>query len=364
MRMVWTSLFLVACTQDYEIVADRPDVDPGDVAECGFSPISGTQLSVYDCNPVFTGTDEEWGDSFISVGFRAQEVLGHPFYQIWYSSRPSGVGEGEWGMGYAVSSNGTDWEAHPDNPLVTFESGDWDEDQMDQIQINWDEGRNEYVLWYQGFDVNGGTWGMGVKTSPNGVDWTSFNDGDPVLDFTQSVGGVNYCWPLGISHDPAAGYSGYIAGQPSLTNNVCQMYRFSGSDLGDGTSFDFENKPVLRAGPENYDQAGHASVATVEYADGEWYMFYVGFREWVQYAQFQASSKHSLNMATSSDGIEWEKSPDNPLPVNLIQPGVVSDVGAQKYGSRILLWVTDYYEDIEQSAVGFYMFEPDIEPHP
>ena len=101
-------LLIASCGTEYEVVQGPVDINPGDVAECGFTPISGTKMSVYDCNPVFTGSDEQWADGFVSVGFRTQEVLGHPFYQIWYSSRPSGVGEGEWGMGYAVSSNGTD----------------------------------------------------------------------------------------------------------------------------------------------------------------------------------------------------------------------------------------------------------------
>ena len=60
----------------------------------------------------------------------------------------------------------------------------------------------------------------------------------------------------------------------------------------------------------------------------------------------------------------WTKDANNPLPVNLTQPGEISDVASQVVGSRVYLWVTDYYEALGTNAVGYYYFEPDIEPHP
>ena len=170
------------------------------------------------------------------------------------------------------------------------------------------------------------------------------------------------------SYNILGGYSGYMAGGPVpglFEDPNCEVYRFTGTSLEDPSSFEFSNEPLLSAGPQPYDQAGMASVAVVEWAQDEWYMFYVGFNHWVEAGNnVIQSSQHTLNMATSSDGAQWKKAPENPLPVNNISPGVVSDVAAQKYGSRILMWITDYYEEIDQSAVGFYVFEPDIEPHP
>ena len=101
------SISQVSCNSDYELSGEKPNINPGEVTECPFSVVSGTQLSSYDCNPVFTNTDEDWGSEIGSVGFFATEVLGHPFYQMWYSSS-STEGFGDFGMGYAVSSNGTD----------------------------------------------------------------------------------------------------------------------------------------------------------------------------------------------------------------------------------------------------------------
>ncbi|MEQ1501710.1 MAG: hypothetical protein ABMB14_05740 [Myxococcota bacterium] len=347
------------CGHEYGI-AQPVDVDPADVLTCGFTPISGTHASVYDCNPVFTGTGEPWttDDGFVSVGFRAQIVLGHPFYQIWYSSRSSAT---NYGLGYAISTDGTTWEANPANPVIASSAG-WDADLMDQVVVVWDDARGEYVLAYQGVNLGANRWGIGVLESPDGIGWSAVGgDGtDPYLDLTAPVDDIAYCWPVGFSWDATSGYFGYLAGGPAGAG-VCQMYRFSAQDLGAGLQID--PSPVLETGPEPYDAAGISSGAVVKY-DGFWYLFYVAFAEWGQGNGYQYGVDHSLNLATSRDGIHWTKDASNPLPVALSNPGGVSSVAAQVVGSRIHLWVTDYYEDLDQSAVGYYLYEPDVAIHP
>ena len=128
-----------------------------------------------------------------------------------------------------------------------------------------------------------------------------------------------------------------------------------------------ESSPVL-ASDQAYDLSGVASAAVVEYTDEETqqttqYMFYVGFEDWVIYENYQSSSRQTLNLATSTDGgITWQKDPSNPIPINLTSPGQISDVGAQIIGKRIHIWVTDIYDS--GSAVGYFYYEPGIDPHP
>ena len=74
-----SSIAMTACSVDYELTGERPDVNPGDVTECPFSVVDGTNLLSYDCNPVFTNTNETWGGDVGSVGFYATDVMGHPF---------------------------------------------------------------------------------------------------------------------------------------------------------------------------------------------------------------------------------------------------------------------------------------------
>jgi hypothetical protein len=42
----------------------------------------------------------------------------------------------------------------------------------------------------------------------------------------------------------------------------------------------------------------------------------------------------------------------------------MSDVAAQVVGPRIHLWMTDYYEELGGSAVGYFLYEPDQPYHP
>lgn len=345
-----------ACSQDYEILRGPVDVDPGSVTECGFTPVPGTKISAYDCNPVFAGTDEPWGAYVDGVGFRAQEVLGHPFYQIWYSARPTEAW-GDWSIGYAISGNGTDWESHPANPLVESEHG-WDHDAADAVQVLWDDASNQYVMAYQGYNIDNGQWGMGVATSPDGVDW-NVPANNKVLDFTQAVGGVTYCWPLTVTSLDGR-LKGFIAGQPN-NKDVCQIYPVRIDSAADWSP---SNEVAVAAGPDRYDKAGMTSAAVAEY-DGIYYMFYIGFEQWVQGNGYQSSNHHHFALATSEDGQNWIKHPKNPFDqISTQDDGVMTSVAAQVVGSRIHLWITDYYEELDRWAVGYFYFEPDIEAWP
>lgn len=348
----------MGCQPDYEIIPERPDVDPGQVTDCGFTGISGTKLSVYDCNPVFTTTGEDWAGQFDSVGFHATEVLGHGFYELWYSANPEGQEYGGWGMGYAISGNGVDFEVHPDNPLITTSAGAWDQDGMDAIQINWDPATQQYVLAYQGFNINAGEWGMGLATSMDGVTWSKF--AAPVLDFSGTAGGIHYCWPLALARTEGGMLTGYVAGG-SAQDDVCQIYPVNAHSLQDWRP---SSSPVLRAGPDPYDKAGMTSASIVE-LDGTWYMFYIGFNRWEQHTGYQTSKFHTLNLATSTDGFTWTKSNGNPFPVNNDPDALeVSAVAAQVVGTRIHLWVTDQYPEEGGLGVGYYLYEPSIDRHP
>lgn len=365
MRSAWLVALALSCSQDYEIVQGPVDVHPGDITDCGFSPVSGTKFSVYDCNPVFVNTDEEWGQSISSIGFRTQMILGHPFYQMWYSAQADANAYGDWKIGYAVSNNGTDWEIHPENPVLESDRN-WDSSNADGLQVAYDPDSDEYILAYQGFNLDTSKWGLGVATSPDGVLW-DFASGGAVINFSQAVDNLSYCWPLAVTHTSRDGMVGYIAAQPVRNNgqperNVCQIYPM---DVKSPTDWRVDNTPALEAGEDGtYDAGGMGSAAVVEIND-ELIMFYAGFREWIQQDGYQTSSDSHLAVATSADGVTWAKDAQNPYKkLSLTRDsGLVSDIAAQVVGTRVHLWITDYYEDLDSSAVGYFLYEPDIEPH-
>ena len=66
-----------------------------------------------------------------------------------------------------------------------------------------------------------------------------------------------------------------------------------------------------------------------------------------------------LGHATRTDEDEpWEREQDEPVPLHLAPEGRVSAVAAHAVGSRILLWVTDWYEDLDAYGVGSFVYTP------
>jgi hypothetical protein len=354
---------LAACGSDYELNPEPVDVDPGDVTECEFSPTESSGFYEYDCNPVFTTTGEEWAQSIGSTTFTVAPVLGHAMYQLWYAGVGGDDDFGDYGLGYAISDNGTDWEPHPANPLL-MESGDsaWDGSNMDALQVVWDPEAEKYVMIYQGYNLELNTWGLGVAESEDGQSWRRVSD-DPVMDFASSSGEQRWCWPLGLTLSPSGdgGYQGYIAGSSSGSDK-CEVY---GIQAYSESSWHPDTAPTLPVSEDGaWDDTGVISVAVAE-LDGEWYMFYVGFGEWEEHpGETYVTSKHQyLGWARSTDGLHWEKEAE-PIPIHkdtLSGTGEVGSVAAVAVGSRIHLWVTDTYTlegQGEVGGVGYFLFDP------
>jgi hypothetical protein len=217
---------------------------------------------------------------------------------------------------------------------------------------------------YQGvnFDTDGN--GLGILVSPDGQSWTESNHGEALLNLSEPLGNVKYCWPLALTWESGVGYKGYINGGPGAYSDVCQVYGYGGPDLDHLDPTD--GGPVLKAGPDNYDIKGMASAAVVKF-DGVYYMFYVGIREWkpIQGTNFIAPSNTTLNLATSEDGVHFTKDDDNPITeISLVDdPYQIGNVAAQVVGSRIHLWIDDYYDDVGANAVGYFLYDPNIDPY-
>ena len=267
--------------------------------------------------------------------------------------------------GYAVSGDGVNWTPHPENPVYTSPTNGWNRDSLSALGVVWDSAADRYVLQYQGvnYDTDGN--GLGLLQSVDGVAWEELNGGEPLIELSEERGGVRYCWPLSLSHEPGDGFQGFIGGtNRGAFDDRCEVFDYGGEDLDQITP---GREPVLRAGPGREDQQGIQSAAVVKFGD-TWYMFYVGFRAWqpIPGTNFISPLDSTVNLATSTDGQTWEKSPDNPILAvsNVTGPAVIGNVAAQVVGSRIHLWIDDQYEEVGGSAVGYFLYEPLIDPHP
>ncbi len=348
-------LLLLSCTQDYDLI-EPVDVDPGDVTDCDFTQVEDTEdFYEYDCNPVFTTSGEEWAPSVSSTTFNVTNVMGHPFYQMWYVGIDNSDGWGDYGVGYAVSSNGTDWDPHPDNPLWTApeNQGAWNASAIDALQAVWDPDEERYMMIYQGYNIPDVIWKMGVSTSDDGTDWEHY---DPPLDMAQGSGDVTtWCWPLGLELGSIIGYSGYLAGG----NNTCAVYQL---DAGGPESWTTSSTLVLPIGSSGeWDDTGVISM-DIAWLDGTAYLFYVGYGAWIVQGAYLETSEQFLGWATSDDGQDWKK--QGMVPLHKTSSGEVRAVNAHTVGQRIHLWVTDEYEDgggDTQTGVGLFLFDPERE---
>jgi hypothetical protein len=344
-------LLLASCAQDYDVIPKPVDVDPGDVTECGFTRVDDTAFYRYDCNPVFSTTGEDWADTIYGTTFLVTDVLDHPFYQLWYTGGSASGSDG-FGLGYAVSAEGTDWQPYPDNPLLAEpdDATAWDADAMDGMVVVWDPNTDQYVMLYQGINFDRSDWGLGVATSPDGHTWKRIK-ANPVYDLSHGVGSVvQWCWPLTLTLGDVAGYTGYVAG--ATRSGHCEMYRINGASASDWTPDSDLVMPVGNAGA--WDDEGFASVAIADLA-GTRHMFYVGFGDWEDHGTYQSGLHAFVGQATNEDG-DWVRDPDI-VPINMTDGGEVSAIAARTVGSRIHLWVTDNYDGV--SAVGYFLYDPD-----
>jgi hypothetical protein len=224
---------------------------------------------------------------------------------------------------------------------------------MDAMQVLWDQSTEQYVMLYQGYNLQPSQWGLGIATSSDGHSWARLPT-NPVVDLTVPVGDVRgYCWPLGLTVGEVAGFTGYIAGY-SKNNGPCEVYRINAPNISSWTP---DTAVVLPAGElGSWDAQGAVSLAIAE-LDGIRYMFYVGFGDWEAYDGYRITKNQFLGWATW-DGASWQKMGD-PIPLHTNEEGFVNSVAAVTVGSRIHLWVTDDYSGIQ--AVGYFLFDPNRE---
>ena len=363
-------LLLFSCSdQDlkgYNIIPQIPDVDPNEVTQCDFTPIPNSKVSEYDCNPVF----QDFGEDIRSMAFHTTSVLGHPFYQMWYLSTPSADSMAGYNMNYAISDDGVEWTPHENNPAFAANPTAWDKDYFIHRGVVWDAVESEYIMIYHGADLGVPQIGMGVATSPDGIDWT--REAAPVIDFPVTVGStlpnsqLVPCFPLSIAiHNN--NLSAFLAANPNPNSEQCNIYKMDAMSL---TSWNVNTTaPVLEAVDGTHEAMGFSGATIVEF-ENALYMFYIAFQTW-EYedtdgdgnADRKYTSQATLNLATSTDGgNSWVKDPNNPLPIHQ-DPAIlkITSVGAQVVGSRIHLWITDQYNS--SKAVGYFYYEPNVSDH-
>lgn len=239
--------------------------------------LDGIQWNRYERNPVLVA-GYAWETPKVSF---CTVILDADTFKMWYgAATPSGsaptIG------GYAYSLDGKSWTKYPDPVLQCGPAGDWDDALICPSTVIKEE--DGYKMWFyggrSGFPFESSMPQTGLATSADGVHWTKYNN--------EATAGAPY----------------------------------AASD------------PVIKVGAEG-EWDSHRIFGTIVLPTA------TGYEAWYQGVKppFNTSTPCHIGFATSENGIDWEKWPNNPVFVDA--PEIVS--WGKTYYTGSILYFEDYY---------------------
>ena len=250
--------------------------------------ITQTEWEKYPGNPVLDiGESGTWDDYYV---YAPTVIFDGAKYQMWYS----GNGVSNVRIGYATSADGIVWEKYPDPVLDIGESGTWDRCYVAHPIVLFD-GTN-YQMWYRGGSADCLHYRIGYATSADGIVWVKHPY--PVLDI-----GASGTWDddrLGSSTVLFDGtkYRMWYGGTDG------SHFRIGYATSTDGIVWEKYPDPVLDLGESGTWDDDGVGGATVLFDGKEYQMWYAGSSD---------ASNNRIGHATSADGVEWNKHPQNPV---------------------------------------------------
>lgn len=225
-------------------------------------------------------------------------------YRMWYEGQGAGTPSVNQ-TGYATSVDGETWTKYASNPIFT-PSGAAENSEASFDSVFFDAGDNGYRAYYHGGNNSGSTFGraMFYATSPNltnGGTWTRANGGNPVMqkggagawdeagiaDFKIiRVGAGDYrCWYHGWRVSDGKGQIGYATSTDGITWTK------------------YASNPVLPLALGTWEDSIFCACPLM-ISPTEFHMWYTAVN---------AAGNNRMGYATSSDGINWTKSANNPV---------------------------------------------------
>jgi predicted GH43/DUF377 family glycosyl hydrolase len=220
-------------------------------------------------------------------------------YKCWFGSLAYGYGT-SFSISSAISMNGIEWYVYSKNPILTTTPGTFDGRNIDQAYVIHDQ--EGYKMYYNGYDNISNKYGIGLATSQDGIHWQKYA-GNPILTGKTDLNSweKNILYP--VVYLTEGGYFMYYTGTDGLVGKT----GLAVSD--DGITWTrYAQNPVLSYGASRDWDEKNASCAAICKVDSIWYMLYLGSGN-------GSFTKTSLGLATSTDGINWNKSKSNPIMV-------------------------------------------------
>jgi len=265
-----------------------------------------TNWEKYPGNPVLDVGPQPWDSTWV---FIPELYFDGAIYRMWYE----GYNESTPQLGYATSVDRTAW-TKLNNPVLSGGSpGSWDEAVVGG-SIIYDE--TTYHMWYRGDDGSNNR--IGYATSLDGVIWGKADSVNPVLDIGLP-GSWDDLWVIDpkVIFDGTTYQMWYMG----WDGNIPRIGYATSPDGINWTKYDdpstvdppfAESDPVMSPGdPEMWDAAS-VTAPCVIYNGTNYQMWYEGGDSLNPGLPWPWTSR--IGYATSSDGITWAKA-DNVNPV-------------------------------------------------
>lgn len=195
------------------------------------------------------------------------------------------------------------WTRHPNNPVLHASSSN----RYDPTRISWafrssiiyDDSRGAYMGWLAAW-VGGNPafdYSFSHATSFDGANWYYYSK-NPVI--TPSVSGFDIILEHTAVLKDAGGYKMYYSGEPQGWSN-----RIGLATSSNGIQWQkYGGNPILVPGPSGSWDSQNIMFANVHRVGTTYYLWYSGSGP---------DLRHRIGLATSTDGIVWTKHPSNPV---------------------------------------------------
>ncbi|QQS35233.1 MAG: hypothetical protein IPM56_13375 [Ignavibacteriales bacterium] len=256
-------------------------------------------------------------EQILYTGSAEVTVLAGILTQVNLVLNPTGVGTGgvyiyvTWGTPTSYS-----WIDYPQNPVLAKSNVSWESLGIQQSKVLYIDG--QYKMWYLG--LSGGPYvTICYATSTDGINWVKSNM-NPVIVPTIGSWDEEAVGPGAVYFDDGI-YTIYYVGWANQNG----QWNIGRATSTDGINWTKDPHPILYASGGWEYQIAPASVVKL---DGTYYLYYYGI----------SSGTAKIGLATSTDGITWNRYSNNPIlektqnweGTGIYYPAVIHDNGMFK----------------------------------
>jgi predicted GH43/DUF377 family glycosyl hydrolase len=306
------------------------------LSRTGYDTLSASLNLVTDSTAELTMNDIDAGswhlqvdalDSASVVVYTGQtdvSILADVTTNVYLTLNPTGNGKGNifihvtWGV-----PQNTNWVDYSNNPILTPQNNYWDFNGVAECKILLDNG--VFKMWYLGL-VNSGVANVGYAESTDGISW-SRPFSNPVLSpGNYGAWDASSVGPGAIIKENGE-YKMYYVGWADQNSNW---------DIGLATSTDGINWTKYAGNPILYGTSGweyQIIPAAIIKINDTYYLYYYG----------RNLPEYRIGLATSTDGINWERYNGNPIlsptkpweGTGVLHPSIINENGIFKmvYGN-------------------------------